>query len=175
MFRMSFNYVRPGQHLEHLYNVTFSNTLLHLTLSSLLQYIDCSTAHLPHNDTSNGNKSRVPLKCLEGWHLQYIIVPIPLYSTASLTLDLDNKVVFCTGGAGTICSVQVKALIYLGANAFIIGRNASKTESMAKEMALLRPGAKVIGMGNLDVRKIEDMNKAVERCVQELGGIDYVM
>lgn len=71
--------------------------------------------------------------------------------------------------------MQVKALIYLGANAFIIGRNASKTESMAKEMALLRPGAKVIGMGNLDVRKIEDMNKAVERCVQELGGIDYVM
>ena len=66
-------------------------------------------------------------------------------------------------------------MIYLGANAFIIGRNASKTESMAKEMALLRPGAKVIGMGNLDVRKIEDMNKAVERCVQELGGIDYVM
>ena len=66
-------------------------------------------------------------------------------------------------------------MIYLGANAFIIGRNASKTESRAKEMALLRPGAKVIGMGNLDVRKIEDMNKAVERCVQELGGIDYVM
>lgn len=87
----------------------------------------------------------------------------------------DNKVVFCTGGAGTICSVQVKALVYLGANAFIIGRNATKTESMAAEMARLRPGAKVIGMGNLDVRKIEDMNKAVERCVEELGGIDFVM
>lgn len=91
------------------------------------------------------------------------------------TFPPDNKVVFCTGGAGTICSVQVKALIYLGANAFIIGRNASKTETMAAEMAKLRPGAKVIGMGNLDVRKIDDMNKAVERCVQELGEIDYVM
>jgi peroxisomal 2,4-dienoyl-CoA reductase len=71
--------------------------------------------------------------------------------------------------------VQVKALIYLGANAFIIGRNASKTESMASEMARLRPGAKVIGMGGLDVRKIEDMERAVERCVKELGAIDFVM
>lgn len=66
-------------------------------------------------------------------------------------------------------------MIYLGANAFIIGRNVEKTESMAKEMSTLRKGAKVIGMGALDVRKIEDMERAVERCVQELGGIDYVM
>jgi len=66
-------------------------------------------------------------------------------------------------------------MIHLGANAFIIGRNVSKTESMAKEMAALRKGAKVIGMGGLDVRKIEDMELAVEKCVQELGGIDFVM
>lgn len=87
----------------------------------------------------------------------------------------DNKVIFCTGGAGTICSVQVKAFIYLGGNAFIIGRNVAKTESMALEMSKLRPGAKVIGVGGLDVRKIEDMEKAAERCVKELGGIDFVI
>ena len=33
-----------------------------------------------------------------------------------------TAVVFCTGGGGTICSVQVKALVALGANAAILGR-----------------------------------------------------
>ncbi len=87
----------------------------------------------------------------------------------------DNKVVFCTGGGGTICSAQVRALVHLGANACIIGRNVEKTESMAKDIATARRGAKVIGIGAVDVRKIEDLEGAVERCVRELGGIDYVM
>jgi len=87
----------------------------------------------------------------------------------------DNKVVFCTGGAGTICSAQVRALVHLGANACIIGRNVEKTERMAKNIATARKGAKVIGIGAVDVRKIEDMNKSVARCVEELGGIDYVI
>jgi peroxisomal 2,4-dienoyl-CoA reductase len=30
---------------------------------------------------------------------------------------LENKVVFCTGGAGTICSAQVRAMVHLGADA----------------------------------------------------------
>ena len=62
-----------------------------------------------------------------------------------------NKVVFCTGGAGTICSAQVRALVHLGANACIIGRNVEKTESVAKDIATSRPGAKVIGIGAIDV------------------------
>ncbi|KAJ5924176.1 Glucose/ribitol dehydrogenase [Penicillium verhagenii] len=87
----------------------------------------------------------------------------------------ENKVVFCTGGAGTICSAQVKALVHLGANACIIGRNVEKTERAAKEMATLRPGAKVIGIGAVDVRKFDSLKDAVERCVKELGGIDFVI
>ncbi|KAF3395994.1 Peroxisomal 2,4-dienoyl-CoA reductase SPS19 [Penicillium rolfsii] len=86
-----------------------------------------------------------------------------------------NKVVFCTGGAGTICSAQVRALVHLGANACIIGRNVEKTERVAKEIATCRPGAKVIGIGAVDVRKFDDLKSAVERCVKELGGIDYVI
>ena len=46
---------------------------------------------------------------------------------------------------------------------------------MAKSIATARKGAKVIGLGFVDVRKIEDLEGAVERCVAELGGIDYVM
>ncbi|KAK3062046.1 peroxisomal 2 4-dienoyl-CoA reductase sps19, partial [Coniosporium uncinatum] len=41
-----------------------------------------------------------------------------------------NKVAFVTGGAGTICSAQTRALVHLGANACIIGRNVEKTEGM---------------------------------------------
>lgn len=46
---------------------------------------------------------------------------------------------------------------------------------MAKDIATCRPGAKVIGIGAVDVRKFDDLKSAVERCVKELGGIDYVM
>jgi peroxisomal 2,4-dienoyl-CoA reductase len=63
----------------------------------------------------------------------------------------------------------------LGANACIIGRNVEKTESMAKSIATARKGAKVIGIGAVDVRKIEDLENAVARCVKEFGGIDFVM
>lgn len=46
---------------------------------------------------------------------------------------------------------------------------------MAKSIATARKGAKVIGIGAVDVRKIESLEKAVERTVKELGGIDFVM
>ncbi|KAL1956762.1 hypothetical protein VTO42DRAFT_6815 [Malbranchea cinnamomea] len=87
----------------------------------------------------------------------------------------DNKVVFCTGGAGTICSAQVRAMVHLGANACIIGRNVEKTEKMAEDIATARPGAKVIGIGAVDVRSFDSLKGAAERCVKELGGIDFVI
>ncbi|KAL8945839.1 MAG: hypothetical protein Q9222_007675 [Ikaeria aurantiellina] len=87
----------------------------------------------------------------------------------------DNKVVFCTGGAGTICSAQVRAMVHLGANACIIGRNVEKTERMARELATARQGAKVLGYGSVDVRSIQSLQEAVDKCVKELGGIDFVI
>ncbi|RMJ27967.1 Sporulation protein SPS19 [Aspergillus sp. HF37] len=86
-----------------------------------------------------------------------------------------NKVVFCTGGAGTICSAQVRALVHLGADACIVGRNVEKTETAAKDIATARPGAKVIGIGAVDVRKPEDLQSTADRCAKELGGIDFVI
>ena len=86
-----------------------------------------------------------------------------------------NKVVFCTGGAGTICSAQVRALVHLGANACIVGRNVEKTENMATDIATAREDAKVIGIGNVDVRNVESIQAAVHKTIEELGGIDYVM
>ncbi|KAF1847436.1 peroxisomal 2,4-dienoyl-CoA reductase-like protein SPS19 [Cucurbitaria berberidis CBS 394.84] len=87
----------------------------------------------------------------------------------------DNKVVFCTGGAGSICSAQVRALVALGANACIIGRNVEKTETVAKDIATVRPGAKVLGIGAIDVRKPELLQAAADRCAKELGSIDFVI
>lgn len=87
----------------------------------------------------------------------------------------ENRVAFVTGGAGSICSAQTRALVYLGANACIIGRNPEKTEKAAKEIAQVRKGAKVIGIGNVDVRNFESLKGAADRCVEELGGIDFVI
>lgn len=39
----------------------------------------------------------------------------------------------------------------------------------------MRPGSKVLGIGNVDVRKFKDLEEAAARCVRELGGIDFVM
>ncbi|KAI1184856.1 hypothetical protein F5B17DRAFT_61379 [Nemania serpens] len=87
----------------------------------------------------------------------------------------DGRVVFVTGGAGTICSAQTRAMVYLGANACIIGRNVAKTESVAADIATARKGAKVLGIGGCDVRDPESLKKAAERCVKELGAIDFVI
>ncbi|KAK4158086.1 peroxisomal 2,4-dienoyl-CoA reductase [Chaetomidium leptoderma] len=86
-----------------------------------------------------------------------------------------NRVLFITGGAGTIGSAQTRALVHLGADACIIGRNVKKTEAAAEEIAKVRNGARVIGIGGVDVRDFESLKAAADRCVKELGAIDYVV
>lgn len=83
--------------------------------------------------------------------------------------------VFCTGGNGSICSGQVRALVHLGADACIVGRNHEKTETMAKDIATARVGSVVLGIGGVDVRKLESLEGAVNECVKMLGGIDFLM
>lgn len=39
----------------------------------------------------------------------------------------------------------------------------------------MRPGAKVLGIGDVDVRKAKDLEVAAEKCAKDLGGIDFVM
>ncbi|KAL8815105.1 MAG: hypothetical protein Q9191_008493 [Dirinaria sp. TL-2023a] len=46
---------------------------------------------------------------------------------------------------------------------------------MARDIATARPGAKVLGIGAVDVRNVESLQRAVEKCVSVLGGIDYVI
>ncbi|KAK6464778.1 hypothetical protein DFJ63DRAFT_93659 [Scheffersomyces coipomensis] len=86
-----------------------------------------------------------------------------------------GKVVFVTGGAGTICRVQTEALVLLGANAAIVGRNKEKTDAAAIEISKLRKDAKVISCPNTDVRKVQSIVEAVNKTIKELGRIDFVI
>jgi peroxisomal 2,4-dienoyl-CoA reductase len=76
---------------------------------------------------------------------------------------------------GSICSAQVRALVHLGANACIVGRNIEKAEHVAKNIATTRDGAVVLGIGSVDVRNVASLQSAVEKCVNDLGGIDFVI
>ncbi|KAH8882592.1 NAD(P)-binding protein [Thozetella sp. PMI_491] len=86
-----------------------------------------------------------------------------------------NRVLFITGGAGSIGSAQTRAMVHLGADACIIGRSVEKTEAAAKEIAKVRSGSKVLGIGGVDVRSYESLKAAADRCAKELGGIDFVV
>ncbi|KAK9484779.1 hypothetical protein V1527DRAFT_469056 [Lipomyces starkeyi] len=97
------------------------------------------------------------------------------YSTSVFQPGIfDNRIVFCTGGAGTICRRQVEALVILGANAVIVGRKKEVTEKAAAEIQKLRKGCKVIGL-SVDVRDYKALQEAVARSVEEFGKIDYVI
>lgn len=99
-----------------------------------------------------------------------------IVSTDVWNRDLfKGKVVFVTGGAGSICRVQTEALVLLGANAAIVGRNQAKTDSAAAEITKLREGAKVILCPNTDVRDVKLIAVAVDKTVKELGRIDFVI
>lgn len=87
----------------------------------------------------------------------------------------DGKVAFVTGGAGTICRVQTEALVLLGANAVILGRSQEKTQKAAAEIASLRSGAKVLGLGGIDVRDFKQLESAVATTLQEFGRIDITI
>lgn len=87
----------------------------------------------------------------------------------------SGRVAFVTGGSGTICKVQAKALVALGCDAAIIGRNRSKAEQAAKEIQALRKGLKVVAIGDVDVRDVKQLVDAVQKTVESLGRIDFVV
>lgn len=65
--------------------------------------------------------------------------------------------------------------MYLGADACIVGRSKEKAERVARDIAAVRHGTKVLGYGNIDVRDPRSLESVVSKCVAELGGIDFVM
>ncbi|KAG7840791.1 hypothetical protein KL942_001779 [Ogataea angusta] len=86
-----------------------------------------------------------------------------------------DKVAFVTGGSGTICKRQAEALVTLGCSVAIIGRNTQKATTAASELNELREDVRAIGIGDCDVRKLDDLVRAVQKTVDELGRIDFVI
>lgn len=91
-----------------------------------------------------------------------------------------GKVVFVTGGAGTICRVQVEAMVLLGCKAAIIGRDKEKTVEAAREVSSLvgkdeNGRDAVLPVCNIDVRNFEQLQDAARQTVAEFGRIDFVI
>lgn len=87
----------------------------------------------------------------------------------------EGKVLFVTGGAGTICRVQTEAMVLLGCKAAIVGRDKEKTIQVAGEISQLGHGASVLPVYGVDVRDIKQLEDAVSQTVNEFGRIDFVI
>jgi peroxisomal 2,4-dienoyl-CoA reductase len=64
--------------------------------------------------------------------------------------------------------------VSLGANACIVGRNDAKAQNIAKEIRKVRLGCVILGIGNIHVRRLEDLERSVRQYIEKRGGIDYV-
>lgn len=86
-----------------------------------------------------------------------------------------GKVVFVTGGAGSICRVQTEAMVLLGARAAIVGRRKEATVEAAEEISQLGSKGCVLPIYGVDVRRFEELQGAVAQTVAKFGRIDYVI
>lgn len=87
----------------------------------------------------------------------------------SSIFDLSGKVAVVTGGNGGIGLAIARGLAKAGADVAIWARNAEKSEGARKEIEAL--GHRVIAL-SCDVSKEEDIVRATEQTVAELGRID---
>lgn len=86
-----------------------------------------------------------------------------------------GKVIFVTGGAGTICRVQTEAMVLLGCQAAIVGRSKESTMKAAEEISQLGSKDCVLPICNVDVRSFKQLEDAVAQTVARFGRIDYVI
>ncbi|GJN91214.1 hypothetical protein Rhopal_004232-T1 [Rhodotorula paludigena] len=85
----------------------------------------------------------------------------------------EGKVVFVTGGGSGICYSMTQMLMEHGCSASIFGRRKANIESAAAELSRAT-SKKCIGVSG-DVRKLESLQDAVKRTVDEFGRIDFVI
>ncbi|CAG8522116.1 12045_t:CDS:2, partial [Dentiscutata heterogama] len=86
---------------------------------------------------------------------------------------LKGKVAFVTGGGSGICKGMTEAMLRHGAKAAIISRSQGKLDKAAEEMRK-EIGAEVLAIA-ADVRKPEDVIKAVELTIEKFGRIDILV
>jgi 3-dehydrosphinganine reductase len=79
-----------------------------------------------------------------------------------------------TGGSSGIGLALAKALVRDGAHVCILARDAARLEEAEAELRALAPGAKVCHVA-LDVAQGEAIPAAVQRAVEQLGGLDLLL
>ncbi|KAM0789387.1 hypothetical protein ACM66B_000216 [Microbotryomycetes sp. NB124-2] len=84
-----------------------------------------------------------------------------------------GKVAFVTGGGSGICKGMVQALMTHGADAVIMGRRENVIKQAAEELSKAT-GQTCLGVSG-DVRKPEDLKRAVQQAVDKFGRLDIVI
>mmetsp|Transcript_26015 Transcript_26015/g.42674 ORF Transcript_26015/g.42674 Transcript_26015/m.42674 type:complete len:273 (+) Transcript_26015:218-1036(+) len=86
---------------------------------------------------------------------------------------LEGKVAFVTGGGSGICKGIAEAYLRHGAVCMIVSRNEERVAKAAAELTALT-GRKCIYMA-CDVRKPEQVEAAIQKCLDELGRLDILV
>ncbi|SMN19787.1 similar to Saccharomyces cerevisiae YNL202W SPS19 Peroxisomal 2,4-dienoyl-CoA reductase, auxiliary enzyme of fatty acid beta-oxidation [Maudiozyma saulgeensis] len=87
-----------------------------------------------------------------------------------------DKVVFITGGSGTICRVQAEALVLLGCKAALVGRDEEKLYETSRELCdLVNDKERCLAIPKVDVREFKDLENAVNLTLKKFGRIDFVI
>ncbi|KAK4048190.1 peroxisomal 2 4-dienoyl-CoA reductase sps19 [Microbotryomycetes sp. JL201] len=84
-----------------------------------------------------------------------------------------GKVAFVTGGGSGICKGMTEALMTHGADAVIMGRRENVIKQAAAELSKTT-GQQCLGVAG-DVRKPEDLKRAVQEAIAKFGRLDIVI
>lgn len=85
---------------------------------------------------------------------------------------MNGKVIIITGGSSGIGLAMAKKFAVKGAKVVIAGRNAERLEKAREEIAVRDENLLTIQM---DVSKVEDVNRMVEETVDTYGRIDFLI
>jgi 3-hydroxybutyrate dehydrogenase len=87
-------------------------------------------------------------------------------------MSLNNKVALVTGAASGIGEECARKLASLGAAVVIADLNLESAQEVAG--SIVAAGGRALAVG-MDVASEEEVNRGIERAVQELGGIDVLV
>ncbi|WP_294856542.1 SDR family NAD(P)-dependent oxidoreductase [uncultured Oscillibacter sp.] len=87
-------------------------------------------------------------------------------------MNVKDKVIVVTGGAGAIGTTQTKLLAENGAEVWVLDLAADRAEALAKE--LTNVGCRVHGVG-MDVASEEAWKAVTERIVEQSGRLDVIV
>lgn len=98
----------------------------------------------------------------------------PKKYTSAFRPDLyAGKVVFCTGGGSGIGMTVVEELMRHGADACIASRSLQRVQEAA-DILQKNTGRKCLALA-MDVRNVEQVDAAVDKCLKEYGRIDVLI